>query len=187
MRTPCWISILTLVTLASISPQLAPAKVKAYPNPNADFARYKTYQWFPPRVLTKTGIDENHPEAPNLKAIIGRHLAQRGLNEVAEGGDLQIQAWVVSETSPQLEAVIISSVTVAPGSYMSIGDPIATIGRYNREGTLYLNLIDSQTKKSAWSAMATDSLPTRPLKPEEIRAKLEKAVAAIFKKYPAKK
>jgi len=70
---------------------------------------------------------------------------------------------------------------------MTLGDPVATIGRYNRQGTLYLNLIDRLAKKSAWFAMVTDSLPNGTLNPEQIRAKLDKAAADIFKKYPVKK
>jgi hypothetical protein len=70
---------------------------------------------------------------------------------------------------------------------VTTSDPLVVISRYNREGTLYLNLIDSHTKKSAWFAMVGDSLPTRTLKPEEIRSKLDKAATNIFKKYPVKK
>jgi hypothetical protein len=79
-----------------------------------------------------------------------------------------------------LEAVIM-----AEGPGMMYGTPIATMGRYNKEGTLALNLIDSKTKKSAWFAMVTDSLPNKTLKPDEIRSKLDKAARNIFKKYPA--
>jgi len=61
------------------------------------------------------------------------------------------------------------------------------MGRYNREGSLYLNLIDVKTKKSAWAAMVTDSLKGGYLSPEDIRAKLDKAATNIFKKYPGKK
>ena len=48
-------------------------------------------------------------------------------------------------------------------------------------------MIDRLAKKSAWFAMVTDSLPNGTLNPEQIRAKLDKAAADIFKKYPVKK
>jgi hypothetical protein len=156
--------------------------VKAQTGKDADFSRYKTYQWLPPRALTKTGIVENSPANPALKEVVGRQLALKGLTEVAEGGDLQIQAYLFSESVPQLEGVLMSG-----GRYMDYGTIIATVGRSNREGTLYLNLIDRQANKSAWSAMATDSLPRGDLKPEFVRAKLDKAATKMFKKYPVKK
>jgi Domain of unknown function (DUF4136) len=188
MKTTYRILGLTLLVSACLTPPLLADKVTAYPNPKADFTRYKTYQWLPPRVVSKTGIDENNPANPVLKVVLGRQLMQKGLNELDDGADLQIQVWVLTEMVPQLEAVIMSSVSIDfSNSVVTVSDQVASISRYNRQGTLYLNLIDSQTKKSAWFAMASDSLPTGPLKPAEIQGKLEKAAVSLFKKYPAKK
>lgn len=186
MNTLCRILSLTLLISACLIPQPVAGKVKSYPDPKADFSHYKTYQWFPPRVLTKAGIDENHPAAPVLKEVVGRHLMRKGLSEVADGADLQIQAYVLTESVPQLEAVIFSMGGVYQGGATSIGSPVASVGRYNKEGSLYLNLIDSRTKKSAWFVMGSDSLPNRTLNPDEIRAKLDKVATAMFKKYPLK-
>ena len=61
------------------------------------------------------------------------------------------------------------------------------MGRYNRQGSLYLNLIDSKTKKSAWAGMKTNDLKRGTLTPEEIQSELDKAANAIFKQYPVKK
>src|SRR5262245_48288446 len=72
-------------------PVCSGADLKVAIGPGADFARYKTYQWLPPRVLTKTGVVENDPVlTPLIKDAINRQLIQRGLTEVAEGGDLQV-------------------------------------------------------------------------------------------------
>jgi hypothetical protein len=182
MKIPCRMLGLTLLISVCLMPPICAAKVKARIGQNADFPRYKTYSWFPPRVLTKLGLVENHPANPVLKEVVGRQLSQKGLKEVSGGGDLMIQVYVQTESIPQLEAVLM-----AEGPGMMYGTPIATMGRYNREGTLFINLIDRQTKNSAWYAMATDGLPNRTLKPEEIRSKLDKAAKNIFKKYPKKK
>lgn len=72
-------------------------------------------------------------------------------------------------------------------SVVTVTDPMVVVGQFNRQGSLYINLIDSRTNKSAWLAMESDSLPNRTLKPDEIRAKLDKAAKDIFKKYPVKK
>lgn len=171
---------LTLLMLGCLMPPLLSGKVKT--QGGKDLAQYKTYQWFPPRVLTKLGLEENHPANPALKEVVGQQLSGVGLTEVADGADLQIQAWVFTQSVPQLEAMIYS---IDP--LMLYGTPIATIGRYNREGALLLNLIDRRTKKSAWVAMVTNSLPTGTLDPDQIRAQLDKAAKDIFKKYPLKK
>lgn len=180
MRMICRIIFLTLLISAFLMPLLQAGKVKT--QGGKDLAQYKTYQWFPPRVLTKLGLEENHPANPILKEVVGQQLSGVGLTEVADGADLQIQAWVFTQSVPQLEAMIYS---IDP--YMLYGTPIATVGRYNREGTLLLNLVDRRTKKSAWAAMVTNSLPTGTLEPDQIRAKLDKAAQDIFKKYPLKK
>ena len=161
-------------------PPVRAAKVKTQGGKN--LSQYATYQWFPPRVLTKVGLEENHVANPVLKEVVGRQLSERGLMELADGADLQIQAWVFTESVPQLEAIVYA---IDPN--MLYGAPIATVGRYNRQGTLFLNLIDRRTKKSAWIGMVTDSLPSGTLDPEQIRAELDKAAKNIFKKYPVKK
>jgi len=172
---------LALLVSANLLPPAIAAKPLIVAAKGVNMASYKTYQWLPPRILLKTGIDENHPATPILKEVVGKHLAQVGLKEVGEGADLQIQAYVTNEYIPQLEAVLMGE-----GYNFDYGTVVATMGRYNRQGTLYLNLIDSKAKKSAWAGMMTDDLKRGNLTPDEIKSKLEKAAAAIFKKYPAK-
>jgi hypothetical protein len=181
------IRILILLSAASLMPPPAAAKVESFTDPKADFSQYKTFQWLPPRVLTKAGVDEDHPAAPVLKDAVGRQLTQKGLSEVAEGGDLQIQTYVLTELTPQLEALIFAPGFGDQGDIMTFGAPMATVGRYNKQGSLYLNLIDRRTKKSAWCAMESKTLPNRTLKPDELRSKLDKAAQNMFKKYPVKK
>ena len=89
------------------------------------------------RFLIKTGIDDNNPNNPVLKAVVNQHLALVGLKEVEDGGDLAIQAYVLTESVPQLEAVLFGE-----GYAFDYGTVVASMGRYNRQGTLYLNLID---------------------------------------------
>jgi len=162
-------------------------EVKVFPGINVDINEYKTFEWLAPRVVTKVGVVEDHPANPVLKEAVGRQLVQRGLSEVASDADLQIQAYVLTESVPQLEAFIMGSLVYQPGDYAMVGASMVTVGRYNKMGTLYVNLIDRRAKKSAWFGMATEGLPNGTMKPEEVRSKLEKAASAMFKKYPIKK
>jgi hypothetical protein len=188
MRPLARLVILTLLVSLYWSVPMFAGKVEAFAGKDADFSRYKTFQWLPPRVLTKLGVVEDDPANPFLKAAVGRQLSQKGLNELANGADLQIQAWVLTEQVPQFVAMIAASVSIdLSNSVVTVSDPMTVVGQFNRQGSLYLNLIDSRTNKSAWFAMVSDSLPNRTLRPDEMRAKLDKAAKNIFNKYPVKK
>jgi len=155
------------------------AKVRAEKMPGADFPRYKTYQWLPPKVLTNTGVVENHPVlGPAIKQAIDTQMAQLGFRLVTEGGDLQVSALALTASIPQLEAVVFG------GPDMMYATPIATMGRYNKEGTLVVNLIDTRTKKSAWVGMIQESIDNDKGSGQR---KLPSAAAKLFKKYPASK
>ena len=123
----------------------------------ADLSQYRTYQWLPPKALTNTGVVDNHPElGPLVKEAVNKQLMAKGLKEVESGGDLQVATIVLGRAIPQLEAVVFGGPDI-----MYYDTPIATMGRYNREGTLVVNLIDSKTKKSAWTGLVTESIRGR--------------------------
>jgi len=168
-----------LLGAALLTPCFA-GKVKTFVNENVDFASYKTYQWLPTRVLAKTGIVEDDPAiSPIIKAAVNRELTARGLKEVAEGGDLQVITCALNTYIPQLDAYIFP--VGVPYDYPT---PLAAMGRYNREGTLAISLIDRNTKKSAWAGMITESIDN---KPGAGARKIPKATETLFKKYPVKK
>jgi hypothetical protein len=174
-------AIAALAAACLISPAWA-GKVKTVVPKDGNLAQYKTYTWLPPRVLTKMGIAEDHPANAVLKDIVTKHLAAVGLTEVAKGGDLEIQTLVFTVSVPQLEAVIIGE-----GYNFDYGTIVAAMGRYNREGTLAINMIDPKIKKSAWAGMVTNNINRGELPPNELREKLQQAADQIFKKYPLAK
>jgi len=148
---------------------------------DADFAHYKTYQWLPTRILTKTGLVEDEPDTtPIVKAAVNRQLAAKGLQQVDTGGDLLVSTMITTDATAQVEALIFPG-TIA---YHSGAAPIATVGRYNRRGTLAVNLIDARTQESAWVCMATKSIDN---KAGAGQKKIPQATADIFKKYPRTK
>ena len=98
---------------------------------------------------------------------------------VAEGGDLEVITRALNTYVPQLEAFIFP--VGVPYDYSS---PLAAVGRYNREGTLAISLVDSHTKKSAWAGMITETIDD---KPGAGARKIPKATETLFKKFPVKK
>jgi hypothetical protein len=172
--------IYQLLLCASLLSPCYAGKVKAFANPKSDFTQYRTYQWLPVKTLGKTGIIEDDPTvAPAIRAAMNRELTARGLTEVKEGGDLEVAAIALTIPVPQLEAVVFQG--NVPLDY---GTPIATMGRWNREGTLAVNLIDTKTKDYAWAALITESIST---KPGSNVGKIPGAAGKLFSKYPAKK
>ena len=172
-------ALLLLLAAGPLAESCYAGKVRVEVQPGADFARYKTYRWLPPKVLTSSGVVENHPVlAPLIKDAINRQLAEKGLTEVAEGGDLEVSALALRESIPQLEAVVFG------GPDMMYGTPIATMGRYNHEGTLVVNLIDTRTKKSAWVGLVKETIDRGEGTGQK---KLPGAAAKMFKKYPSPK
>jgi Domain of unknown function (DUF4136) len=153
-------------------------KVQTWVGKDADFSRYKTYEWLPVRVLTKTGVvEDDKTAAPLIREAVNRQLAAKGLREVATGGDLQVSAGALSESIPQVEAVFLP-----PGmAGMDYATPIATMGRYNKEGTLVVNLLIAGTTKFAWLGIAKESIDN---KPGAGLKKIDKAATNMFKKYP---
>jgi Domain of unknown function (DUF4136) len=157
----------------------ATAKVKVLVEAKSDLSQYRTYQWLPPRVLKKTGLEENDSVvAPVIKMAVNKELAKLGMKEVADNADVQISSWAFREVSPQVEAYIY-------GSYDDwyFGGTPATLGRYNQSGTLVVGLIDPKTKKSVWGALSTGSFE----KPSQLESRVNKAASEIFGKYPRPK
>jgi hypothetical protein len=157
--------------------------VAAYPAPNINLASYKTFKILPVKLMTKSGLQENEPTiSPFIVAALRRELTAKGLTEVAENPDLEIASLGTAVSVPQLEAVIYSYLYSYDTSIIGTS-PLATIGRYNREGTLYVNMIDPRLKKGAWLGISTRALN----KPSKIEGDIDKAMQAMFKKYPALK
>jgi hypothetical protein len=157
----------------------ATAKVKVIVEAKGDLSQYRTYQWLPPRVLKKTGLEENDDVvAPVIKAAVNKQLAKLGLTEAPANADVQISAWAFRQASPQVEAYVY-------GSYDDwyFGGTPATLGRYNNSGTLVIGLIDPKTKKSVWGALSTGSFE----KPSQLESRVNKAASEIFGKYPRPK
>jgi hypothetical protein len=168
----------------ALLPWLAVAgDVAAYPGHNIDLSTYKTFKILPVKLMTKQGIQEDEPTiSPFIVAALRKELTAKGLTEVADKPDLEIASLGTAVSIPQLEAVIYSYLYSDDTSIIGTA-PLATMSRYNREGTLYVNMIDPRLKKGAWLGISTRALG----KPSNIEGDINKAMQAMFKKYPALK
>jgi len=92
-----------------VAPVLLNAKVKILPSKKHDISKYETYQWLPPRVMTRQGLLEDDPVlAPIIRQVVNKYLAAKGYREVAENGELKLLTGGFSETTSQLEGFLIT-------------------------------------------------------------------------------
>ena len=111
-----------------------------------------------------------------MNAAIRKELNAKGLKEVTESPDLDVSAGALVEASAQLEAIVYNfNMDATFGT-----SPLYTIGRYNKEGTLIVNLIDPRVKKSVWVGFAKRALGRESSREGDVN----KAAQALFKKYP---
>jgi hypothetical protein len=154
--------------------------VSAFPVKGVDLSAYRTYRLLPPKVLTKSGLHEDEPTVgPLIRGALSRELTSKGLVEVTEKADLEVASAATAVSIPQVEALIYN--WIADGTSNTGTVPLATLGRYNKEGTLYVNLIDPRTNRSIWLGISTRALG----KPTKLEGDINKAAQALFKKYPA--
>ena len=171
----------TLSLLCGLVPLFVIAgEVQTFPAKGVDLSAYKTYQLLPARILTATGVIENDPDiGPLIAAALKKQLSGKGLTEQSTGADLQVAAGALTVSSPQVEALIFNMANDASWG----SSPLVTIGRYNKEGTLIVNLIDPSTNKSVWLGVSKRALG----KPSTREKDINKAAEAMFKKYPSLK
>jgi hypothetical protein len=169
--------ILLCVFFASLPALCFGGDVKTAVAQGVDFSRYKTYVFLPSKFLTKRGVEEGDERlGPLIAKSVKEQLAKKGFTEVSENPDFEVVTWALSESIPQLEAVLF-----APYGTIDWGTaPISTVGRYNRHGTLAVNLIDVKTNKSIWAGMVTRALN----KPSRVSSDIDKGASDLFKKFP---
>src|SRR5215469_9869379 len=188
LQVPGWFrasrTAAAVIVIAGFFAALCVGKVKFDYDRQANFSSYKTYKWLPPRVLKKSGIDEGDDVvAPFIKKAVNREMTRRAFTEASDG-QVQISAGAFADAVPQVDALIYPGYGVGPGGVpaINIGAPPTTLGRYNKSGTVFVNLIDASTKKSIWWAIGSGDLP----KKSQIQDKVDKAVSEMFERYPVK-
>ena len=166
-----------LAALLVLSTAVAAGEVQTFPAKDVELARFQTFKMLPTRVLTGAGVLENDPDvSPMINAALRRELTRKGLTEVSDGADLEVSAGALVVSIPQVEMIIYNLANDATWGT----SPLATIGRYNKEGTLIVNLIDAKEKKSVWLGLAKRALP----KESHNDRAIDKAARALFNKYP---
>lgn len=139
---------------------------------HANFNQYHTYSWA--KVQTANSIWDER-----VKEAVDQALAAKGWSEVPAGGDVSIVAMGITRERPTLETFYNGFGGWRWGGF---GDATTWVETY-REGTLVVDMFDTQTKKLIWRASASETLSD---KPEKNVAHLHKAVQKMFEHFPPK-
>ncbi len=137
---------------------------------SADFTKYKTYSWAPSSSPAKDPLW--HRRVMN---DIDQQLAAKGLRRVDAGADLYVSYGGGLKENVSLQGF------GSGGRWM--GGSFSVSRTTEIEGTLIVEMVDSDSKELVWRGMATE---TASQKTEKNIEKLEKAVEKMFRQYPPK-
>ena len=167
------LALAALVLLAS--PLVAGLDVEILYDHSADFSAFSTYRW-------ATGPLNETPEAKmvddRVKRTADAELKDKGLRPADEGEepDLLITYYGGVDENLLIEGVRYE---LAPSVVWTGADALDVTRRYE-VGTLVLDFADAETEKIVWSGVVQAKAQTT----RQLRAKIEKAVQKVLKKYP---
>jgi len=137
---------------------------------HANFSQYKTYSWA--KVDTPDPLWNDR-----VKEAVDRALTAKGFSQVPAGGDVSVVAVGTTRAKPTLRTFYDGFDGWMWGGF---GNATTTVENYT-EGTLVVDLFDTNTKHLIWRGSASDVLSGKPEKDEK---KLEKAVSKMFEHFP---
>ena len=159
-------------------------KVETGYDKSADFSRYKTYS-FIPRTTPATN--------PLLATIVDNdieyELNQKGLRKVDSNPDLLVKCYGgAGEVEGGFAAdpgYTATGGAPMPGTTMWTGSLPATPVPQTMHGSITVDLVDARQKHLVWRATAKGKMDYN--KRSKLLEQANKAVAAMFKKYPPAK
>ena len=150
-------------------------------DPDYNVKSYKTFDW-----LQKTNIEhENNPLHYNelndkrIKLAVEEQLKRKGYLLSADKPDLLVHYHIIVDDQ--------SIVTTDPLGYFytPYWTHLQTTIRQYREGTLIIDVMESNTNNLIWRGWASSPIDEE-YTPNKIDGLIKKAVANIFKKFPGK-
>ena len=180
---PRWLAIAAGFALFLFAaPGASSQKIETGYDKAADFSHYRTYAWIP-----RETPDTNSLLATIVDNDIEYELEQKGLRKVDHDPDLLVKSYGGAEgvsggfaasdpTHSAVGGVPINGTGMWEGSL-----PPTPVPQY-MEGAITVDLVDAKQKQLVWRATARGKMDYD--KREKMLDKANKAVAAMFKKYP---
>jgi hypothetical protein len=168
--------LVILVVAGAVSAQ----KVRVTADPNADLAKYKTYQWDNPLPPGNPIIQQA------IVSSIDQAMSAKGLTRVSDGGDVTVVYFAAANTDIQIGYPSWSN---AMGTGNVTGIAVGAQSWPVHKGTLVVDLVDGKTKGSVWRASATQILKDGPSgnpakDAKRVEEPIRKSVDKMFKQFP---
>ena len=162
-------------------------RVRTDHDPTADFSQYRTWSYYSPIAMEASGYSTWISE--RIKDNVRKEMEARGYRYVESSPDLQVNFQGVVQDKTDVWTMPRSDVqwfySYRHRSYVAL--PVwydeTQVSRY-REGTLTIDLVDGKRNRMVWTAAASAPVPGKKMPPEKRMAELDRAIAAIFAKYP---
>ena len=141
---------------------------------HADFSQYRTFSFVEGKAAGDPKIDKW------LRDAVTRELREKGLQMLAQGGDLQVRVVLEVREDQRVEVDIFGEGSMPPSDVTKI-----TSGENAREvgmGTLVIELLDGYSKLTVWQGVSGAVTRLEPVPSSQKR--LDKAVVKMFKRYP---
>ena len=164
--------LMVLAVLLALASSAFSREVTVDYDHHADFSQYKTYSWA--KVETPNSLCDDR-----VQEAIDKELENKGLKQVHANGDVSVVAVGITREKPMLRTFYDGFDGWLWGGF---ADATTTLEDY-KDGTLVVDMFDSNTKKLIWRASASDVLSD---KPEKNIKELEKAVHKMFEGFPPK-
>jgi hypothetical protein len=167
---------LTLLPLA--------AETKVFRSNKHDLKTYQTFYWEgPPRAMNEQGEHPDSELIPLVRRQVNAQLVAKGYREVPSGGDLHVVAGVVAGRSNQWQGYLVTwGFDAYWGSWFGMPYPVNVM---NREGVLFVGLVDAKAKEGVWAGYDSEAVDRVP-DIDTAKKKLDKAAEKLFRKLPAR-
>ena len=180
MNQPRKIWIAAGIAAVSAAIGCATTQVKTDHDPAAPFGRYKTFEVMKGKVVQDGVVDRgNTLVTDRIASSLNAQFEKKGLHPITEEesreADLLITFTAGARTVRELDGV-----WAGYGWYVPSYDDNDIWIDERTEGTLVIDIYDSQTRKLVWRSVAKNE-DKEFVKPEQI----DKAVQEALKKYPA--
>lgn len=153
---------------------LASAGVSVEHASQVDFSQYRTFSFVEGTAAADPQVEKWLHEA------VTRELRAKGLQMLAEGGDLLVRTQLTVRQEQRLEVDILGQ-----GSILERDTTKVTPGEYARDvgmGTVVIELLDGYSKLIVWQGVV--GTVTRTEVGKSSKKRLDKAMNRLFKKYP---
>ncbi|KAB8198145.1 DUF4136 domain-containing protein [Marilutibacter maris] len=176
---------LACVAIALLASCATGPRVRTELDPEADFARYRSYAFYQPLAMEESGYTTYLTE--RIRASVRREMDARGYVFDEQSPDLRVnfQAVVQEKTDvysiPRTDMQYFYSYRHRHYVAVPVWYDQAQVSQYT-EGTLTIDLVDARRNRLVWTGDAIGRVVQR--SPQERSAAADQAVTAIFAQFP---